>query len=398
VKIPCSGAVYNFEEMQNIREAALTFYNVEGDYTEAFKKGLEEYLGMKYCILTNSGSSANLLAVTALGLPKGSEVITTACGFPTTLNPIIQNNLSPVFVDIDETLTIDAIKLTNAIANTEAKAIIIAHTLGIPSDMDYIMYLAKEYDLMVIEDNCDALGSKINGRLTGTFGDISTLSFYPAHHMTTGEGGACLTNDYNLYRKMLSLRNWGRDCVCKPGQDNICGKRFKGKFGDMPKGYDHKYIYSNIGYNLKMTNIQASIGVAQLNKLDSFIAKRKSNFNMLYMGLSKYEKYFYSPLKYLSLTDEPSWFGYPIICKNKSLRDNLVSYLEEKGIATRMMFGGNLLRQPAYKNMSYKVIGDLDVTNLVTDSLFWIGVYPGITTDNIKYIIKTFNNFMRKNK
>jgi len=391
MKVPCSGPVYNQEEIDNIKDAAETFYNVEGKYTEAFEKGLCDYLGMKYCVLCNSGSSANLLAITALGLKQGSEVITTACGFPTTLNPIIQNNLIPVFVDINGTLTIDPITLSCAVKKTRAKALVIAHTLGIPCEMDRIMSLAKKHHLKVVEDNCDALGSRFSGQLTGTFGDISTLSFYPAHHITTGEGGVALTNNSDLYRKMLSLRNWGRDCICRPGQDNACGNRFSKKFGKMPCGYDHKYIYTNIGYNLKMTNLQASIGVAQLKKLDSFVTIRKQNYTYLYDNLKKHERYF----NFIEPNPEASMFGFPIICDDEFLSVNgFMEYLEGNGIATRRIFGGNLLLQPAYRKIKHKVIGRLSHTNYAMENAFWIGIYPGINKEQLDHIIQTFNQFM----
>jgi len=388
LKIPVTGPVYDCEEIDNIRKAAKTFYNVEGEFTDAFAKGLCKFLGMKYCVLCNSGSSANLLAVSALNLPEGCKAITTACGFPTTLNPIIQNNLIPVFVDIDCSLTVSIEKLENALAGRRVGVIVLSHTLGNPCDMTAVMRLAKKYDCRVIEDNCDALGSKWDGKLTGTFGDISTLSFYPAHHITTGEGGACLTNDPLLYRKMMSLRNWGRDCICKPGQDNVCGKRFGHQFGNLPFGYDHKYVYTSIGYNLKMTNLQAAIGVAQLKKLPRFIRDRKRNYNRLKAGLGK------SDLVFPRVNGDPSWFGFPVFSLQ---RDALVKFLENKGIATRMMFGGNLIKQPAYKNIKYECYECYDTlgyTDFVMRNLFWIGCHQGLDDGHINYVLNAFNEFM----
>jgi len=390
MKIPCSGMVYDNEERANIIDASNEFWNVEGKYTEAFRKGLCGFLGMKYCVLCNSGSSANLLAISALGLKRGDEVITAACGFPTTLNPIIQNGLVPVFVDIElGTYNIDVSKVEKAITK-KTKAIVVAHTLGNPANMARIMLLANIHGLKVVEDNCDALGSDYFGNLTGTFGDMSTLSFYPAHHISTGEGGAVMTNDIKLYKKLHSLCNWGRDCVCPPGSDNLCNKRFNTRFGTLPRGYDHKYIFTNIGYNLKMTNLQAAIGAAQLKKLGSFIQRRKDNFIILYENLEKYEPFISLPV----LIGDPAWFGFPILVCKSSMRDEMVCFLENKGIATRMMFGGNLLRQPAYKNIKCRVVGDLRNTDKVMRNLFWIGVYPGIDDEKLRYIIDAFAEFM----
>ena len=390
MKIPCSGAVYDKEEIKNIQDAALQFYNVEGKYTEEFAKGLCDFFNMKYCVLFNSGSSANLLAISALMLPKDSEVITTACGFPTTLNPVIQSQLLPVFIDIlRDTLTMDANQIEKTITE-ETRALLLSHTLGNPADMYEIMRLAMRYELFVIEDNCDSLGSKYDGRLTGTFGDSATLSFYPAHHITTGEGGAALTNYDWLYRRMLSLRNWGRDCLCRTGQDNACGKRFNQQFGKMPFGYDHKYIYTTIGYNLKMTNLQAAAGVAQLKKLPYFIEARRKNYALLYNGLSKYQDYF----DFVQENGEASWFGFPLICKGKIRREEIVNFLESKGIATRPLFWGNLTKQPAYRDIPAK-IGDLTNTDCIMDNLFWIGVWPGLREKEIEYIIEQFDEFMK---
>lgn len=397
-----AGRVYNEKELINLVDASIDFWLTAGRYAQQFEKEFADFLGMKYCLLTNSGSSANLLAISALTSPllkerrlnKGDEVITTACGFPTTLNPIIQNNLVPVFIDIElGTYNIDVNKIEKAITK-KTKAIFIAHTLGNPVDLDKIMELVKKYDLWFCEDNCDSLGSKYKDRFTGTFGHISTCSFYPAHHITMGEGGAVLTNDPLLRRIILSFRDWGRDCWCQPGHDNTCKKRFSQKFGGLPFGYDHKYVYSHIGYNLKITDMQAAVGCAQLKKLSEFIAARRRNFDCLYNHLKKYEEYFILPKK--TKNSQPSWFGFPILVKENAPfnRGHIVSYLEKNRIATRMLFGGNLTKQPAYKEMKYKVSGTLNNTDSVMNNLFWIGVYPGINKQMLNYIFKKINSFI----
>lgn len=399
-----AGRIYDQRELINLVDSSLDFWLTAGRYARQFEKKLADFLRVKYCLLVNSGSSANLLAVTALTSPllkerrlkAGDEVITTACGFPTTLNPIIQNNLIPVFVDIDlGTYNIQVEKIEKAITK-RTKAIFIAHTLGNPNDMDNIMKIVKKYNLFFIEDNCDALGSKYKEKHTGTFGDISTCSFYPPHMITMGEGGAVLTNHPLLRKIVLSLRDWGRDCYCEPGHDNTCKKRFNQKFGDLPYGYDHKYVYSHIGYNLKVTDMQAAIGCAQLRKLPSFIAARRKNFNYLYCCFKKYEDYFILPKveKYC----DPSWFGFPILVRENALftRANIVNYLEEHKIAIRMLFGGNFTKQPAYENTKYRIFGDLKNTDLVMNNLFWVGVYPGLTKEMLDYICKQFDMFFKK--
>ena len=398
-----AGRVYDEKEMINLVDASLDFWLTVGRYARQFEKEFAEFLGVKHCILTNSGSSANLLAISALTSPllkerrlkHGDEVITPACGFPTTLNPIIQNNLVPVFVDIElGTYNIDVNKIEKAISK-KTKAIFIAHTLGNPANLGKIMKIAKKYNLWFCEDNCDALGSKYKGRFTGSFGHISTCSFYPAHHITMGEGGAVLTNDPLLKKIILSFRDWGRDCYCEPGKNNTCGKRFSQQFGKLPFGYDHKYVYSHIGYNLKATDMQASIGVAQLKKLPEFIKIRKRNFNFLYECLKKYEKYFILPQA--TKKSEPSWFGFPLLVKKNSPfgRDEIVKHLEKNKIATRMLFGSSFIKQPAYENVRYRICGDLEKTNLVTNDLFWVGVYPGITAKKLQYMVKIFNQFLK---
>lgn len=403
-KINYAGRVYGETELINLVDASLDFWLTAGRYAQQFEKEFTKFLGVKYCLLTNSGSSANLLAISALTSPllkerrlkPGDEVITTACGFPTTLNPIIQNNLIPVFVDIDlGSYNIQPDKIEKAISK-KTKAIFVAHTLGNPVDLDKIMKIVKKYNLFLIEDNCDSLGSKYGGKYTGTFGHISTCSFYPAHHITMGEGGAVLTNDLLLRRVILSFRDWGRDCWCEPGKDNTCGKRFSQQFGKLPFGYDHKYVYSHIGYNLKITDMQAAVGVAQLEKLPRFIEERKKNFIYLYNYFKKYEKYFILPQA--TKDSEPSWFGFPILVKEEApfTRANIVNYLEKNKIATRMLFGGNLTKQPAYQNVKYRIFGSLKNTDLIMSNLFWLGVYPGMTGQKLRYIMKIINEFLEE--
>ncbi|MDD5530434.1 MAG: lipopolysaccharide biosynthesis protein RfbH [bacterium] len=402
-RINYAGRVYNEKEIINLVDASLDFWLTAGRYASIFEKKFAQFLGVKYCLLTNSGSSANLLAISALTSPKlgkrrlkaGDEIITTACGFPTTLNPIIQNNLVPVFIDVDlETYNIQVNQIKKAITK-KTKAIFIAHTLGNTANLDKIMEVVKKHNLWFIEDNCDALGSKFRNRYTGTFGHISTCSFYPAHHITMGEGGAVLTNDPLLKEIIVSFRDWGRDCWCGSGNDNTCGKRFDWHFEKLPVGYDHKYIYSHIGYNLKITDMQASIGVEQLKKLPSFIQIRKKNFKFLYEKLRKYEKYFVLPQA--ARNSEPSWFGFPILIKENTpfSRVDIVGYLEKNKIATRMLFGGNLTKQPAYEGIEYRVVGSLKNTDLLMNNLFWIGVYPGMTKEKLNYIIEIVIKYLR---
>jgi len=403
-KINYAGRVYNEKEMVSLVDASLDFWLTARKYAQEFEKKLAEFLKVKYCLLVNSGSSANLLTISALTSPElgkkrlqpGDEVITTACGFPTTLNPILQNRLVPVFVDIElGTYNIDINKLEKAISK-KTKAIFIAHTLGNPIDIDRILRIVKKYNLWFIEDNCDSLGAKYKDKYTGSFGHISTCSFYPAHHITMGEGGAVLTNDLRLKRIITSFRDWGRNCWCEPGHDNTCGKRFSQQHGKLPLGYDHKYVYSHIGYNLKVTDMQAAIGVAQLKKLNRFIMARKRNFNFLYNHLKKYDKYFVLPQA--TENSLPSWFGFPILVKKNApfSRNEIVHYLEKTKIATRMLFGGNLTKQPAYQDTKYKIVGGLKNTNLVMNNLFWVGVYPGLTEAKINYILDKFDAFMKQ--
>jgi CDP-6-deoxy-D-xylo-4-hexulose-3-dehydrase len=405
-KINYAGRVFDENELVKLVDTSLDFWLTAGKYAREFEDKFAKFLGIKYCLLTNSGSSANLLAISALTSPllkerrlkPGDEVITTACGFPTTLNPIIQNNLVPVFIDVDlGTYNIQVDKIERAISKN-TKAIFIAHTLGNPADLSTILKIAKKYNLWFIEDNADALGSKYRGRYTGTFGDIATCSFYPAHHITMGEGGAILTNNSLLRKTIMSFRDWGRDCWCETGHDNTCGKRFNWKMSKLPFGYDHKYVYTHIGYNLKITDLQAAIGVAQLDKLPRFIEARRKNFTFLYNCLKDYKKFFILP-QWLKNAN-PCWFGFSILVKDNApfKRRDIVDFLEKHKIATRMLFGGNLLRQPAYKNIKYRKIGDLKNTDLVMNNLFWIGVYPGLSYSMLSYMKDTMDNFFKERK
>ncbi len=402
--VPYAGRVYDGKELVDLVSSSLDFWLTAGRYAKQFEGKLSSFLDIKYCLLTNSGSSANLLALSALTSPllkdrqlrTGDEVITTACGFPTTLNPIIQNNLVPVFVDVElGTYNIQADKIEEAIGK-KTKAIFTAHTLGNPVDIDKIGRIARKYNLWWIEDNCDSLGSKYRNKYTGTFGDISTCSFYPPHHITMGEGGAVLTSNLLLKRIVMSFRDWGRDCWCESGNDDTCKKRFSQKFGGLPFGYDHKYVYSHVGYNLKVTDMQAAIGCAQLDKLRGFIAARKRNFAFFYKALKKYEKFLLLPE--WNKKADPSWFGFPVLVKHPGSfnRADIVNYLESNKIATRMLFGGNLLKQPAYKDIKHRVSGELKNTDLVMNNLFWFGVYPGFLKEHRKFIVDTFNTFLKE--
>lgn len=404
--IPYGGRVYDDKEIVNLVDAALDFWLTADSYARKFEEKLAAFLGIKYCLLTNSGSSANLLALSALTSPSlkekrlkpKDEVIIASCGFPTTLNPIIQNGLTPVFVDIDiATYNIQASLIERAISK-KTKAVLVTHTLGNPADMDEILRVVNKHRLWLIEDNCDALGSKYRGRYTGAFGHISTCSFYASHMITTGEGGAVLTDDPLLRRLIISFRDWGRDCWCEPGHDNTCKKRFLRKFGKLPFGYDHKFVYSHIGYNLKITDLQAAIGVAQLEKLKGFIRRRQENFETLYRGLEKYKEYFVLPEA--AKHSHPCWFGFPVLIKENRRfnRADIVNFLEENKIATRMLFGGNLAKQPAYSRVKYRIAGDLKNTDLVLNNLFWIGLYPGIGPAQLKYMIAKFGEFILRRR
>ena len=400
--IPFAARYFDEEEYINLVDAALDAWLTTGRFAEEFEMQFSDFFGLKSCSLVNSGSSANLLAISALTSKKlgerrlkpGDEVITVAAGFPTTVNPIVQNGFIPVFVDVDiPTYNIKVESLENAISE-KTKVIMLAHTLGNPFNLDVIKALVDKYNLWLIEDCCDALGSKYRNKLVGTFGDIATVSFYPAHHITMGEGGAILTNDLNFERIIRSFRDWGRDCYCEPGASNTCGMRFTQQFGTLPFGYDHKYVYSHIGYNLKMTDMQAAVGLAQLKKLPKFIEARKKNFKLLKDGLKKFSDYLILPEE--TANSDPSWFGFPITVKSEKIkRYDLVKFLENNKIMTRMLFGGNLTRQPAYEDVKYRVYGDLTNTDIVMNDTFFIGVYPGITSEMIEYMINTFEKFFQ---
>ena len=403
--IPPSGKVIASDDLASVVDSSLDMWLTAGRYADKFEKEFAKFIGVKHCSLVNSGSSANLVAMTALTshklgdkrLKRGDEVITVAAGFPTTVAPIIQNGLVPVFIDVNlENYDFDENVLEEAISE-KTKAIFMAHTLGNPFNLDKVMEIAKKYNLCVIEDNCDALGAKYNGKYTGTFGHISTYSFYPAHHITMGEGGAVVTNDSLLFNIMRSIRDWGRDCICPPGKDNICKNRFAQKHGDLPEGYDHKYVYSHLGYNLKVSDMQAAIGVSQLEKLPYFIEKRKENYKKLYNGLKDLEEYLILPEA--TEKSEPSWFGFTITIKenNKYDRNTLVRYLEENKIGTRLLFAGNLIKQPVFteNNYEYRVIGNLKNTDIIMNNTFWIGVWPGITDECIEYIVFKFKEFFK---
>lgn len=400
--IPVSGKIFDHKEIISLIDSSLDFWLTEGRFAKEFEKKFSNFLQVPYAILTNSGSSANLLALSALTSPllgnkkikKGDEVITVAAAFPTTINPIVQNGCVPIFLDIDlATLNINSSEIEKAITK-KTKAIFLAHTLGNPFDLKTIIKIAQKYDLFVIEDACDALGSTYNNKFVGTFGDIGTFSFYPAHQITMGEGGALITKNPLLSRIIRSFKDWGRDCWCDTGCDNTCGKRFGWKLGKMPFGYDHKYIYSHMGYNLKITEMQAAIGIPQLEKLPRFIKKREENFRILYDALKKYEKYF----TFFTATprSKPCYFGFPITIKKKAgfTRTEIVKYLEENKIATRMLFGGNITKQPYFQGINYRILNNLQNTNYLMNNTFWIGVFPGITKPMINYIINKFREFI----
>jgi CDP-6-deoxy-D-xylo-4-hexulose-3-dehydrase len=403
-QVPVSGRVFDAEELVLLVDSALDFWLTTGRYAHQLERGLADYLGVRHAILTNSGSSANLLALSALTSPKlgdrqlrpGDEVLTVAAGFPTTVNPIIQNGLVPVFVDVDLKTGNVATDQLEAAVGKRTRAVMMAHTLGNPFDLDAVTELCRRHDLWLIEDNCDALGSTYRGRLTGTFGDLATLSMYPAHHITTGEGGCVFTNKGAIKVLVESFRDWGRDCWCEPGKENTCGKRFRWQLGDLPEGYDHKYIYSHIGYNLKMTDMQAAVGVAQLEKLPSFIASRRENWQRLREALAVHEEYLVMPEP--TPNSDPSWFGFKLIVRDEApfSRTQLVEYLQEHGVATREMFAGNLLRQPAYSQIEHRVVGELTNTDTIMKSAFWIGVYPGITSEMIDHMIDVMERFVSR--
>jgi CDP-6-deoxy-D-xylo-4-hexulose-3-dehydrase len=397
-----AGRVFDADELVKLVDSSLDFFLTASRYSDQFEADFSEYFELPNVFLVNSGSSANLVALTALTSPKlgdrclmpGDEVVTVAASFPTTVAPIVQNRLVPVFVDVnlgDYTAIPDQIE---AAISSRTRLIAMAHTLGVPFDLDTVMRLAKAHDLWVVEDNCDALGSRYRGQLTGTFGDIATVSFYPAHHITMGEGGCVLTANDLLGRIMRSIRDWGRDCYCASGENNTCGKRFSQQFGTLPFGYDHKYVYSHIGYNLKLTDMQAAVGVAQLGKLDGFIARRKINFKKLYTMLEPYQDRLILPCA--TPNSDPSWFGFVLTVRPSAgfSRDDLTHFLESNRIETRNLFSGNLLRQPAFRDIEHRVVGDLANTDVIMDHTFFIGVYPGIDDTQLDYIGSVFDRFM----
>lgn len=392
--VPVSGRVYGPEEMQSLVESALDFWLTTGRFNNIFEKRLESFLGARHVLTTNSGSSANLLAISALTSPwlgdealvPGDEVITVAAGFPTTVNPILQNGLIPVFVDVTfPTYNVDVSQLEAAYSD-RTRAVMLAHTLGNPFDLDAVTNFVQKHDLWLIEDCCDALGSTYKGQVVGTFGDIGTLSFYPAHHITMGEGGAVFTNDSKLSGILESFRDWGRDCWCAPGKDNTCGKRFAWQLGTLPKGYDHKYTYSHLGYNLKISDMQAACAAPQMDKLPRFIETRKRNFAFLKERLASCEEYLLLPEA--TLDAEPAWFGFPITIRQSSgmSRVDLLQYLDQYKIGTRLLFAGNLTRQPYFQDRCYRVSGDLKTTDLIMNNTFWLGVFPGLDKEMLNFV------------
>jgi len=396
--IPYAARVFDDEELVNLVEAGLDFWLTSGRFARQFEREFAQFFGIRHAMLVNSGSSANLLALSCLTSPKvgerrlhpGDEVITVAVGFPTTVNPIVQCRLIPVFVDVTiPTYNVDIGQIEAALGE-RTRVIMLAHTLGNPCELAAVENFAQRHNLWFIEDCCDAVGATYGGQKVGTFGDLATASFYPAHHITMGEGGAVLTNSPLLNKLAVSFRDWGRDCWCEPGKDNTCGKRFDWQLGDLPYGYDHKYIYSHIGYNLKLTDMQAAVGVAQLKKLPVFIEKRQANFQYLYDGLKDLEEYFILPKA--TPNSSPSWFGFPLAVRPEApfTRNQVVEYLEKRRIATRLLFGGNLVRQPAYRDVRHRVVGDLKNSDFVMNQVFWIGVYPGLSEKMLEYILECF--------
>jgi len=402
-EVPVSGKVIGSLELQNMVEASLDGWLTTGRFNQQFEEKLSKFLGIKCLLTVNSGSSANLIAFSTLTSPKlkdraiqkGDEVISVAAGFPTTVNPIVQFGAIPVFVDVKiPTYNIDENLVESAITN-KTKAIMLAHTLGNPFNVKKIKEICDKYNLWLIEDSCDALGSKFDNQNVGTFGDLATLSFYPAHHITMGEGGAVFTNSKKLERIAESFRDWGRDCYCEPGKDNTCNKRFSWQLGDLPFGYDHKYTYSHLGYNMKITDMQAACGLAQLESLNEFISKRKNNFNFLHKNLESLKEFLILPEP--EKNSEPSWFGFPLTLKKNHQynRRALIQYLSDSKIGTRLLFSGNLTKQPYMKNITFKVHGDLKNTDLIMENTFWIGLYPGLSKKQLEYSIDKILNFFK---
>jgi CDP-4-dehydro-6-deoxyglucose reductase, E1 len=403
--VPVAGRVFDKDELHNLVESSLDFWLTTGRFADSFEKELAHYWGVKHSSLVNSGSSANLLAFSALTstslgndrLRSGDEVITCSSGFPTTINPILQNQLLPVFVDATlPSYTVDLSTVEEAVS-PKTKAIFLAHNLGSPFDAEGVGDIAKRHHLWLIEDCCDALGSTLNGEMVGKFGDLATVSFYPAHHITMGEGGAVVTDRPDLRRLVESFRDWGRDCWCETGADNTCGKRFDQQLGDLPFGYDHKYTYSNIGYNLKATDMQAAVGLAQLKKLPRFVDMRKKNFYYLLNGCIDLEDYFILPEGIPG--SDPSWFGFPLTIRDSApfSRLNLLKFLDDKKIGTRLLFGGNLLKQPAYKDIQRRIVGSLHNSDLIMNNSFWLGVYPGLNRPMLDYVLSFLHEFCKNN-
>jgi CDP-6-deoxy-D-xylo-4-hexulose-3-dehydrase len=398
--VPYAGRVFDAEELTRVVEAGLDFWLTAGRFAAEFERRFAQISGVRHAILVNSGSSANLVALSALTSPKlgddrlqpGDEVITLASGFPTTVNPIVQNRLVPVFTDVSlPTYNVDVTQLEAALS-PRTGAVMLAHTLGNPFDLKAVTDFVRRHDLWLIEDCCDAVGSTYRGRKVGTFGDLATVSFYPAHHLTMGEGGCVLTNTPLLKSLVASFRDWGRDCWCEPGRENTCGKRFEWQLGELPFGYDHKYIYSHVGYNLKLTDLQAAIGVAQLDKLPGFIAARRRNFQALRDGVRDLESFFMLPEA--TADAEPSWFGFPLAVRPDApfTREQVVRHLEAHKVSTRLLFGGHLLRQPAYSDVAHRVAGTLERSDFVMKNVFWIGVYPGLSDAMIGFVLDTLHH------
>jgi CDP-4-dehydro-6-deoxyglucose reductase, E1 len=397
--VPVSGKVFDADELEMLVDASLDFWLTAGRYAEDFEAKFAKVMGVRHAVLCNSGSSANLLAVATLTSPRlgkrrlqpGDEVITVAAGFPTTVNPLLQHQLVPVFIDAQlGTYDFDPERLHDAIG-PKTRAIVMAHTLGNPFALDVVMAAAKEHGLWVVEDTCDAVGARYDGKKVGSFGDLATASFYPAHHITMGEGGCVMTNKKSIRKIIESFRDWGRDCWCAPGRDDTCGRRFDWSLGELPHGYDHKYVYSHVGYNLKATDMHAAVGVAQLGKLPGFIDARRRNWNRLREGLRDLEEHFILP--FATPSSEPSWFGFALTVRPDSPIDRrqLIQFIESRRIGTRLLFGGNLLRQPAYLRIPHRVVGPLTNADIITDRTFWVGVYPGLDDERVDYIVETIH-------